>query len=432
MIKMPTKPVRMAIAAAILAAAALETKAMTCSDGIAFVTKFSVCPELCKDDPTESLEDGERYCKEGESPRSPSVCGASAAPACGPALTEMSKVDFDKVIAALASCTGEFAPYAAYAQYGADYAAHAIRDIASKCGYDESILDPSIFPAKGSCAHSIGLLAVFDRCPEACEDDTDEPLEAGERYCKAGESPRSPSVCGATVAPECGLALTEMSKADLDMMVKGLASCTGQFAQYAAYAQYGADYIRMAIRDIARTCGYDESILDPSARPTEGSCAHSIGLISKFDSCPEVCEDDTDEPLDAGERYCKAGESPRSPSVCGATAAPECGRVLTEMSKLDAEELIAGLASCTGAFAPYAAYAQYGAEFLGHSVRDIARKCGYDESILDPSIFPKEGSCAHSIQLLATFERCPEACKSDFDSSLTQRWPTCRSHENHV
>ena len=89
----------------------------------------------------KELEAGERRCGAGESSHSPAVCGATAAPGCGAALTAMSKEGLDQVTTGFGTCTG---PQAGYAAYKADSLRFAIKDLASKCGYADNILDPSI------------------------------------------------------------------------------------------------------------------------------------------------------------------------------------------------------------------------------------------------------------------------------------------------
>jgi hypothetical protein len=216
-----------------------------------------------------------------------------------------------------------------------------------------------------TCTDAVGVLGQIDqRCPKNCE--------SQDGVCPSGMKERDPNVCGASVAPNCG-SLKEVlgSKTQIQSMVDGLKTCTGQFAGYAAYGDYGVDYLMyMYLANVFTDCGF----ASPYAPAPLNTCMGAVVIIGDVDKrCPKNCDE-----AQATDGVCSNGMKERDPNTCGAQSAPNCKSLIDDLANTTfVESMVAGLNTCTGQFAQYAQYGAMGTARFAQWSSGLMVDCGY-------------------------------------------------------
>jgi len=179
--------------------------------------------------------------------------------------------------------------------------------------------------------------------------------------------------CGTDACSDAAVSMAT----NAEEMLAGLQSCTGAYAAYAGYVQYGAAYLLVAAVEKLTKCGLE---LPASLAPDPTTCGGAVQILSSLSTscpCPELCTGGTGS-CDVGEgeegRCTGECEEKCDSTQCGTDA---CSDAAVSMAT-NAEEMLAGLQSCTGAYAAYAGYAQYGAAYLEGAAREKLTNCGLD------------------------------------------------------
>jgi hypothetical protein len=443
------------------------------------VTEFfsilhQACPEQCKDG-GDDLGDGERYCEEGERARTPEFCGpASPNAGCGPALTAWVENDMASIKSGFERCaTGadHLRHFAHYGQYGADWMHKVSKDMAIQCGYTADTL-PTVFANRadpGTCAHGIyNLMPVLSNCREQCKErdrrdgetgentptesdecvsvpagavapadgtftssvrntinveegdvapedgvycghghgfslsglsggsggsglshteedihNGDEELEHGERWCDEDEDSRTPGVCGADVAPECGEALSTLAATDFDVLGAGMNACLEDTASpYFEIAQHFTDtvLIKGMILDFQRSCGYNTSdnIFAADLASEPGTCPHAFAMFTQVRGfCPESCDEDL-ESCTPDLQY--------TSDACGPAVAPLCTRAVLTAENSDLELFAQGLKACNSPHVPSISVSE-----LTKKIADIKTGCAITPTA-EPTSMPTSGA----------------------------------------
>jgi len=142
------------------------------------------------------------------------------------------------------------------------------------------------------------------------------------------------------------------------------------------------------------------------------TCFGAVNILTAFSSacrCPEVCTGGTGScAVDQGAagRCSGSCEEQCDPSQCGTDA---CSQAAEDFGR-NAEQMVTGFTGCTGPYAPHAAYAQMGADYLRTVAVDKLSKCGLQ---VPASLTMSADTCFGAVNILTAFSsacRCPEVC----------------------
>jgi hypothetical protein len=165
-------------------------------------------------------------------------CGASA---CHDFLS----VQLDEYQAAIETCTGTNAGYAAYVKdpKALEELRMSFLYTAMKCGVE---VDAKL----SKCEHGYLMVAGIDaNCPKACGDDE------GLRPCAEDECEHTPDSCGASGAGKCRDFLGKWSNMDdVKAAIGGIATCVGEFKVYAGYADQVVPYLGVLAMECTGNC----------------------------------------------------------------------------------------------------------------------------------------------------------------------------------
>merc|ERR1719247_1722636 len=139
------------------------------------------------------------------------------------------------MVTGMASCTG---PYAVYAEsFDPASVKGWVKSVADSCGLTTAFTPPALDTCLGAFA-----AMNFD---SAC----------------GSEDERTPGV-GACASTACTALVDSFTDAQVDLMVTGMASCTGSYAGYAEYADPAS--VKGRVKSVADSCGLTTAFTPPA------------------------------------------------------------------------------------------------------------------------------------------------------------------------
>ena len=269
-------------------------------------------------------------CGSGEE-RTPGT-GKCASSACAAHLDSWTD-NVELIAAGLASCTGEFAGLAQYANV--ERLKSSVKGLADECGLTPPAAPPAA-PPPG-----------FDTCIGA---KYANPTYVFDLPCGPYES-RTPGT-GKCASTACADLVDSFTDAKVKQMAAGFASCTDTEQGVLKYAGFGVDSLKNTIRHYVSPCG----LTAPFTPLRFDTCIRAKAYISGYET-KSVC----------------GSEGERTPGT-GKCASSACAAHLDSLSD-NVELMAAGLDSCTG---EDAGLAQYGdVKKLKRSIKGLADECGH-------------------------------------------------------
>jgi len=239
---------------------------------------------------------------------------------------------------------------------------------------------PTVWAQDDACTSAYAKVQAFGtvcKCPSGCTGGTGScDVDEGEQGRCTGECEEvcDPATCGTT---ECSDAAESLAT-NVDEVVNGLATCTGELAQYASIANAGAAYFRTVAIKRFTDCGLEVPL---SLAPDPTTCSGAVQILSSMSSacpgCSDACTGGTGS-CDVGEgeegRCTGECEEVCDPTQCGTKACSDAAESLGT----NVEKMMTAFESCTGSFEGYSVYAKYPAAYLTGVARDRLGKCGLD------------------------------------------------------
>ena len=274
------------------------------------------------------------------------TCSASACTANAASASDSMVAD---MITGLGKCTGDYASYGTY--YTAETITSSFLSTFDACGLTTSLTPVPLT----SCQGAISKMGMAYACGYE-----------GAYTCSA-------SACTANAA-----SASDSMVAD---MITGLGKCTGDYASYGTY--YTAETITSSFLSTFDACGLTTSLTAPALT----TCA---GAVSKI-----------------GELSSNCGSTSGDGLTCGAS---KCTRFAASVTDSMVEDVVNGLATCTGAYVGYSSF--YTLELLTGTLLSTFDSCGFTTSLTRPALTSCAGATSKVTQLNS-------ACGSSDDR------PTC-------
>ena len=261
-----------------------------------------------------------------EDDRTPDT-GACASTACTALVASFDDEKVEMMAAGFASCTGDHAGY--YEHFA-----------------DVNSVKAMVVSQVGQC----GLTAPFTPIPlDSCAGarmalDTSTPC--GE------EDERTPGT-GACASAACATFFDSITDANVELMVAGLASCTGAYAGYSAYAAAGSGYLKLALfkpsfASCGRTAPFPQEPLD--------TCFGALEEVRKFDT-------------ECGEK------DARTPDT-GKCASLKCYQHMDSFTDAKVQLMVTGFKSCPSGLPGPIPYSTMDSVYAKSLLTDEATSCG--------------------------------------------------------
>ena len=269
--------------------------------------------------------------EDAQVPLTPTTCASDA---CASSIASVTDAAVQEMMSGLATCTGEQAEE--FQNITEDYLKIAVLGTASECGLTSPL---SPFPLD-TCP---GAITKFNEVFSACGS-TDEDAQV----------PRTNTTCASDA---CAGTVASVTDAALQEMMMGLATCTGELAQYATTLT--EDYLKIGVLTTASECGLT-SPLSPFPLDT---CP---GAMTKYSEMSSSCGETNDN-----------ASVPRTAETCASDA---CAGAVSSMTHDAVQRISTGASKCTGDFVGFQAF--QAASFLTLVVRTTANECGLTSPLI--------------------------------------------------